>query len=152
MFILTIVHDSNAAADNLNHDLQLVSIWALKWRMPFNPDPTKQAVEVTFSRKILPSNYPPICFNSVPVRKVSEHNHLGIISDSKLSFTLHINAVISKCRQGIALLKLLSKYLLQHTINAIYKLYSRPHSDYGDVIYHIPYNICDLNPCSILLP
>ena len=115
--IFTIVHDPNTAADNMNH------LWALKWRLSFNPDPTKQAVEVTFSRKISPSNYPPICFNSVPVMKVSEHKHLGVILDSKLSFTSHINAVISKCRQGIALLKLLSKYLPRHTLNEIYKLY-----------------------------
>ena len=148
--IFTIVHDPNTAADNMNHDLQLISLWALKWRMSFNPDPTKQAVEVTFSRKISPSNYPPICFNSVPVRKVSEHKHLGIILDSKLSFTSHINAVISKCRQGIALLKLLSKYLPRQTLNEIYKLYIRPHLDYGDVIYHIPGNICDYSHSVVL--
>ena len=99
--IFTVVHDPSTAVDNMNHDLQLISLWALKWRMSFNPDPTKQAVEVTFSRKISTSNYQPICFNSVPVSKVSEHKHLGIILDSKLSFTSHINAVISKCRQGI---------------------------------------------------
>ena len=148
--IFTIVHDPTTATDNMNHDLQLISLWALKWRMSFNPDPNKQAVEVTFSRKISPSNYPPICFNSVPVRKVSGHKHLGIILDSKLSFTSHINIVISKCRQGIALHKLLSKYLPRHTLNEIYKLYIRPHLDYGDVIYHIPGNICDYSHSVVL--
>ena len=141
--IFTVVHDPNTAADNMNNDLQLISLWAFKWRMSFNPDPTMQAVEVTFSRKIIPSNYTPICFNSVPVRKVPEHKHLGIILDSKLSFTSHINAAISKCRQGIGLLKLLSIYLPRHTLNEIYKLYIRPHLDYGDVIYHTPGNICE---------
>ena len=54
--ILTVVYDPNTAAENMNHDLQLISLWALKWRMSFNPYPTKQALEVTFSRKISPSN------------------------------------------------------------------------------------------------
>ena len=61
--IFTVVQDPNAATDNINHDLQLISLWALKWRMSFKPDATKEAVEVTFSRKISPSDYPPICFN-----------------------------------------------------------------------------------------
>ena len=134
----------------MNHGLQLSSFWALKWRMPFNPDPTKQAVKVTFPRKISPSNDPPICFNSVPVRKVPEHKHLGIILDSKLSFTSHINAVISKCRQGIGLLKLLSKYLPRCTVNETYRLYIRPYLDYGDVIYHTQGNICEYSYSVVL--
>ena len=92
--IFTVVQDPNATADNINHDLQLINLWALKWRMSLSPDPTMQVVEVTFSRKISPSDYQPICFDSVPVRKVTEHKHLGIILDSKLSFTSHINAVV----------------------------------------------------------
>ena len=134
----------------MNHDLQLISLWALKWRTSFNLDPTKQAVEVTFSKKISPANHPLICFSSIPVMKVPEHKHLGIILDSKLSFSSHINAVISKCRQGIGLLKLLSKYLPRHTLNKIYKLYIRPHLDYGDVIYHTSGNICEYSHSVIL--
>ena len=140
-FIFTVVQDPNAATDNINHNLQLISLWGFKWRMEFNPDPIKQAMEVTYSRKISPSDYPPISFNSVPVRKVMEHKHLGIILDSKLSFNSRINDVVSRCRQGIGLLKLLSKYLRRHTVNEIYKLYIQQHLDYGNVIYHIPGNI-----------
>ena len=36
------------------------------------------------------------------------------------------------------MLKALSKYVPRHTLNGIYKLYIRPHLDYGAVIYHIP--------------
>ena len=32
----------------------------------------------------------------------------------------------------------MSKYLPRNTLNELYKLYVRPHLDYGDVIYHIP--------------
>ena len=31
-------------------------MWANKWKMPFNPDPSKQAQEAIFSRKSLTSN------------------------------------------------------------------------------------------------
>ena len=36
------------------------------------------------------------------------------------------------------MLKFMSKYLPRNTLNELYKLYVRPHLDYGDVIYHIP--------------
>ena len=49
---------------------------------------------------------------------------------------------ISKTRKGIGILKYLSSYLPRHTLNELYKLYVRPHLDYGDVIYHIPAKIC----------
>ena len=71
--------------------------------------------------------------------------------DSKLSFSAHIKAAISKTRKGIGLLKYLSKYLPRHTLNELYKLYVRPHLDYGDVIYHIPSKVCEFSQ-SIILP
>ena len=49
--LFTIVHDPNAAASDKNHDLDIIKAWATKWRMSFNPDPNKQAVELTFPQK-----------------------------------------------------------------------------------------------------
>ena len=80
--LFTVVEDSNAAASDMNHDLDLISQWAHAWRMSFNPDPQKQAVELTFSRKKIEIDHPVILFNNIPVKKVSEHKHLGIILDS----------------------------------------------------------------------
>ena len=49
--LFSIVKDPLASAADLNHDLNLISQWAHKWKMEFNPDPTKQATEVLFSCK-----------------------------------------------------------------------------------------------------
>ena len=49
--VITIVHDPIISAAELNHDLQLISDWAYQWKMAFNPDPSKQAVELVFSQK-----------------------------------------------------------------------------------------------------
>ena len=149
--LFTVVEDSNTAANDLNHDLDLISQWAHTWRMSFNPDPLKQAVELTFSRKKNEIDHPVILFNDVPVKKVDEYKHLGIILDSTLSFSAHIKSAISKTRKGIGLLKCLSKYLPRHSLNELYKLYVRPHLDYGDVIYHIPAKVCEFSQ-NIILP
>ena len=42
--LFTVVEDSNTAASDMNHDLDLISQWAHAWRISFNPDPQKQAV------------------------------------------------------------------------------------------------------------
>ena len=73
--LFTIVHNANAAASDMNHDLEIIKAWASKWRMSFNPDPNKQAVEVTFSTKRVKTDHPDILFGGVPVVKVEEHKH-----------------------------------------------------------------------------
>ena len=103
--LFTVVKDPTIAARNMNHDLALIGKWAQKWRMSFNLDPQKQALELTFSRKRIEIDHPHLFFNGIPVIKVNDHKHLGIILDSKLSFTPYIKLVFSKERKGIGLLK-----------------------------------------------
>ena len=132
--LFTIVQDQNTAASDMNHDLELISKWAHDWRMSFNPDPQKQAVELIFSKKKTETNHPQILFNNTPVMQVIEHKHLGFVLDSKLSFSSHIKAAISKAIKGIGMLRFLSRYLPRNTLNELYKLYIRPQIDYGDVV------------------
>ena len=102
--LFTVVEDSTTAANDMNHDLDLISQWAHTWRMSFIPDPQKQAVELKFSKKKIEIDHPVILFNNIPVKKLDEHKHLGTILDSKLSFSAHIKLAISKTRKGIGFL------------------------------------------------
>ena len=53
IYLLSIVHDIDTSANDLNHDLEKISEWAFQWKMTFYQDPTKQAQEIIFSRKKL---------------------------------------------------------------------------------------------------
>ena len=64
--LFTVVHDTIAAADDMNHDLELIRHWAHDWRMSFNPDPQKQAVELILSKKRIEVDHPEIRFNNIP--------------------------------------------------------------------------------------
>ena len=66
--LFTVVHDPNAASEKVNNDLALVSQWAHDWRMSFNPDPQKQAVELRFSKKRLAVYTPCYTLNNIPVK------------------------------------------------------------------------------------
>ena len=49
--LFSVAHDLNISASDINIDLKLISDWAFRWKMSFNPDPRKQAQEIIFSRK-----------------------------------------------------------------------------------------------------
>ena len=70
--------------------------------------------------------------------KVNEKKHLGLILDSKLSFERHTNKKIIKAKQGIGIIKYLSKFLPLKTLDQMYKAIVRSHLNYCDTIYHIP--------------
>ena len=67
--LFTVAPDPNAAAEDMNHDLELISKWAHNWRMSFNPDPQKQAVELLLSKKRYELDHPVALFNKIPVKK-----------------------------------------------------------------------------------
>ena len=101
--IFTVVQNPDAAALDMKHDLNLINRWSHKWRMTFNPDPSKQAVEVIFSRKRISLNHPNLFFNGSPV--TTELKHPGNLLDSKLSSASHIRSVVSKSKKSIGMLK-----------------------------------------------
>ena len=81
-----IVKDENESGNILNDYLQLISKWAFNYKMVFNPDPSKPAQKVLFSRKSKIQNHPTISLNNVQVERPSYQKHLGIILDEKLNF------------------------------------------------------------------
>ena len=106
--LFSVVNDPNASTLDLNHELNLISQWAYQWKMSFNPDPTKQAVQVVFLRKSKQIDHAKIYFNDIEVKTVNDHKHLGLILDAKLSFASHINEKISKTHKGLGIIKSLS--------------------------------------------
>ena len=129
------VYDESVTAENLNKDLETISNWAHQWKMQFNPDRNKQAVQVIFSHKSPKPPHPPLYFNQA---EVPEHKHLGMILDSILDFSAHVNEAIVKVRRGIGMIRYMAKYVSRDVRDQIYKLCVRPHLDYGDIIYHKP--------------
>ena len=125
------------SSEALNRDLEKITQWAFQWKMLFNPDISKQAVEVIFSNKHKKSVHPPLIFNGIPVKLVDETLHLGMTLDSKLSFDKHLDAKLAKARQGLGIMKQLKKWVSCIVLESIYKLYVRPHLDYGDMIYDV---------------
>ena len=84
--LFTVVYDVDVAADKFNRDLEIISNWAHQWKIQFNPDKNKQGIQVIFSQKKDAIIHPTVFFNGSEVAVKTEHKHLGMILDSKLSF------------------------------------------------------------------
>ena len=93
--LFTIVKDKNESNNTLNNDLLLISKWAYNWKMVFNPNPSKPAQEVLFSRKKKNQIHPTISFNIIHVERASHHKHLGILLDEKLTISNSISILLS---------------------------------------------------------
>ena len=121
----------------MNDDLKRLYEWAVKWKMIFNPDPTKSAEVVIFTKRNL-TLYDLVSYSGVDVMQIDNHKHLGFILDSKMSYSKHIDGKIGKANQGIGVIKRLYNYLPRKALLQIYKSFIRPHLDYCDVLYHKP--------------
>ena len=98
--------------------------------MVFNPDPTKKAQEVIFSRQAHSPKHPDLYFNSLVVGKVKIQKHIGLKLDEKLNFKEHLKEKCAIVNKGTEMLKKLSKYLPRHSLVTLRKAFIRPHYDF----------------------
>ena len=110
--------------------------------MIFNPDVSKHAQEVVFSRKAVTTNHATVYFNNDPVIRENFQKHLGLFLDSKLNFFSHINEKIKNATKGINVIRKMNLSLPRSSLLTIYKSFVRPHLDYSDIIYDQPNNSC----------
>ena len=120
--------------------MQRISEWAYQWKMSFNPDPNKQAVELYFSKKKYQDDIPDISFNDSVITRSDSHKHLRLALDPKLTFDAHIREKILKASKGIGIIHRLRKYLPRNSLLTIYVAFVRPHLNYGDIVYDYPGN------------
>ena len=97
-----------------------INTWALQWKMSFNPDPTKQAQEIIFSRKTSQRNHPGLMFNNSIVNVTTIHKHLCMIFDSKLSFDEHLTSVLTKISKTVGLLQKFKLQIICQTLSLLW--------------------------------
>ena len=92
--------DRISVSVTLNEDLYLISKWAYSWKMSFNPDHSKQATEIVFSKKRSEIRLPTLRFNNNTLTPTNSHKHLSMILASKLNFKNHLSEKISKANNS----------------------------------------------------
>ena len=136
--LFSVVHNANTTAKELNNDLVKINRWAYQWKMSFNPDPSKQAQEVIFSRKTKKEYHPPLAFNNNNVSETNSQKHLGVVLDNRLSFEDHLKMILNEVNKTIVLLHKLQNILPRFAL-LTNKTFIRPQLYYID-IYDQAYN------------
>ena len=93
--------------------------------MNFNPDHSKQAQELIFSRKVQMINQHPLYLNQNVVPQISEN----------------LKTIFQEINKTIELLRKLQTLLTRAPLITIYKYFIRPHLDCVDMVYNQTFNM-----------
>ena len=111
-------------------------IFKNSFKISFNPDSTKPAQEVIFSRKLKTVPHLSITFNNNPLSLCPAQEHLGLVLNLKLTFNEHIKHIFSQVNKSIGLLRKFQPVLPRSSLLTIYKTFIRSHFDNVDTVYH----------------
>ena len=131
--LFSVVHNKDSSAAELNSDLAKISHSVQHWKMSFNPDPSEQAHEVIFSRKVKKDSHHPLTFSNSIVYQATSQKHLSTILDNRLSFEEHLRLVFSKMNRTIGLLRKLQCLIPRFAPLTIYRTFGGPLHNYGDI-------------------
>ena len=103
--LFSTVHDITETTNELNMNLRKINIGTHQEKMSFDPDISKQAHEVVFSRKNFKISHPSLTLNNIPVAQVGSLKHLGISLDSEPNFDEHLRNIKSKVNRIIGIIR-----------------------------------------------
>jgi hypothetical protein len=130
--LMEIIENHNESYARLNRDLNRLSLWADKWLITFNAAKT---VYIQITRKLFPAPKPILRLKGAPVKEVTTHKHLGLTFNQTLTWTDHIDKLISKGAKCVGLLRRISRDVPRECLEILYKSMIRPILEYGDIIF-----------------
>ncbi len=118
----------------LASDLEVVSLWAKKWKIKINASKTEGLL---INKKMNPHQFatPKIQLNNCQVNFVHEHKHVGIWLNNKLDWKTHISKIASKANSRIGILRKFKYKLPRFVLNQIYLSFVRPTMEYGGPLF-----------------
>ena len=132
--LFSVVNNIHTNATTLSQYLNVITNWAFQWKIIFNPDLSKQAQEVIFSRKTKKLLHPTLLFNNIPLSNSLFQKHLGLTLDIKLNFLEHMRNITKNNSKAMGLLRKFQPILPRPSLPTIYKTFIRSRLVYADII------------------
>jgi hypothetical protein len=134
------VDDPDSVATAMNEDLEKLNQWANKWKVDFSPPKTE---ELLITRKREPRVHPQIFLDTVPIKRVQTHKHLGLILATDLSWRHHLTEAIDKANRRLGIMRSLKYKIDRLSLERIYMGFIRPILEYGDIVWDCPGELSD---------
>ena len=115
----------------INHDLVLISAWAKKWLVDFNPIKT---VAILFTLR--PLDFLPLLnFNNTIINFVESHKHLGITLSYNGQWHPHIETILTSAYKVLGIMRKLKYKFTRQALNQMYVSYVRPLLEYSSIVW-----------------
>ena len=115
----------------LNHDLQIISVWAKQWLVDFNPHKT-EAMLFTLEKNITP---PLLLLDQTQINFVDHHKHLGITISRGGKWHEHVNTILPSASKILGMMRKLKFTLHRKALNQIYVSFLRPLMEYSSTVW-----------------
>ena len=115
----------------INHDLALISIWAKKWLVDFNPIKT---VAMLFTLRPL-DFIPTFSFNNILINFVENHKHLGLTLSYNGQWHSHIETILISAYKMLGVMRKLKYRFTRQALNQMYVSYVRPLLEYSSIVW-----------------
>ena len=122
----------------LNEDLQKLNRWSNKWHVDFSPPKTE---ELIISKKKEAPVHPQVFLDTVPIKRVQSHKHLGLIIAKDLSWKEQITESIDKANRRLGIMRSLKYKLDRLSLERIYKGFIRPILEYGNIVWDCTFEL-----------
>ena len=116
--------------NTLKPDIQIISDWAMKWKVTLCPEKTKC---LTVSR--VQHSYCPLKMAGLYVEEVSTHCHLGVRLQSDGKWSDQIDHMVRKAEERIKIMKAYSRRLNRQALRQLYLSYVRPILEYASQVW-----------------
>ena len=131
------VKDREKTIKRMQANINGISEWAKKWKMVLNSDKTQVMVITTGKND---SKWTPnLKLDGKTLEVVKEYRFLGVIIDSKLTFTPHLKKVIAKCKRRNNILRCLAGKdwgRSKDSMSALYCTYIRSALEYASPAWY----------------
>ena len=115
----------------INHDLIMLSNWAIQWLVKFNPLKTEA---VLFTLKYFEA-FPQLIFDNTPIKFVEDHKHLGITFSQNGQWHTHIEQIANTASKILGIMRILKYTLSRNALNQIYLYHLLPIIEYASLVW-----------------
>ena len=140
--LISAASNYHEAHSSLQQAVTAAGNWLRAWHLLVNVEKTVIMVFHHLNRP--PPQLPPINLHSKPLNEVNHQRHLGVVIQSNLGWSAHLQHVLGKANKVLHYLRRLRSKICSAALVYLYSTYIRPILEYGNTVTSpLSITLCD---------